>query len=54
MRLLYNPYAAMPNLHVGWALLSDYAMPRTGRAWWLRLAGAARRLAAIIIAGQSV
>jgi len=41
---LQHPYAAMPSLHVGWASLSGYAMPRTGRAWWLRLSGAALRL----------
>lgn len=39
--LLYNPYAAMPSLHVGWALLAGLALVRYGRAWWLRLAGAA-------------
>lgn len=39
--LLYNPYAAMPSLHVGWALLAGLALVLYGRAWWLRLAGAA-------------
>ena len=39
--LLYNPYAAMPSLHVGWALLAGLALVCYGRAWWLRLAGGA-------------
>lgn len=39
--LLYNPYAAMPSLHVGWALLAGLALVLYGRVWWLRLAGAA-------------
>lgn len=39
--LLYNPYAAMPSLHVGWALLAGLALVLRGRSWWLRLAGAA-------------
>lgn len=43
--LLYNPYAAMPSLHVGWALLAGLALVLYGRAWWLRLAGAALPLA---------
>ncbi len=39
--LLYNPYAAMPSLHVGWALLAGLALAINGRAQWARLAGAA-------------
>jgi membrane-associated phospholipid phosphatase len=39
--LLYNPYAAMPSLHVGWALLAGIALVWRARAWWLRAAGAA-------------
>lgn len=39
--LLYNPYAAMPSLHVGWALLAGLSLVICGRSWWLRLAGAA-------------
>ncbi len=38
---LYNPYAAMPSLHVGWSLLAGIAMTACGRAWWLRAAGVA-------------
>jgi hypothetical protein len=37
----YNPYAAMPSLHVGWSLLAGIALIACGRAWWLRAAGAA-------------
>lgn len=39
--LLYNPYAAMPSLHVGWALLAGLALVFCARSWWPRLAGAA-------------
>jgi membrane-associated phospholipid phosphatase len=39
--LLYNPYAAMPSLHVGWALLAGLALVLCARPLWLRLAGAA-------------
>lgn len=35
----YNPYAAMPSLHVGWSLLAGIAMVAYGRAWWLRAVG---------------
>jgi membrane-associated phospholipid phosphatase len=55
VRLLYNPYAAMPSLHVGWALLAGYAMLRTAHAWWLRLAGAALpplMIATVLITGN--
>ena len=38
---LYNPYAAMPSLHVGWSLLAGIAFIACGRAWWLRAAGVA-------------
>lgn len=38
---LYNPYAAMPSLHVGWALLAGSALVGSGRAWRLRAAGVA-------------
>lgn len=53
--LLYNPYAAMPSLHVGWALLAGYAVLRTARAWWLRSAGAALpplMIATVLITGN--
>ena len=39
--LLYNPYAAMPSLHVGWALLAGLSLVICGRSWWPRLAGVA-------------
>lgn len=38
--LFYNPYAAMPSLHVGWALLAAVVVVRSARAWWLRVGGA--------------
>lgn len=36
----YNPFAAMPSLHVGWALLAGIAIVLCARLWWLRVAGA--------------
>ena len=39
--LLYNPYAAMPSLHVGWSLLAGLVLFLSTRAWWLKLLGAA-------------
>lgn len=39
--LLYNPYAAMPSLHVGWELLAGVAIFAAARAWWLKAAGVA-------------
>lgn len=38
---LYNPYAAMPSLHVGWSLLAGIAMFACARSWWLKAAGIA-------------
>ncbi len=38
---LYNPYAAMPSLHVGWSLLAGIAMIAAARSWWLKAAGIA-------------
>ncbi len=38
---LYNPYAAMPSLHVGWSLLAGIAMVAAARSWWLKAAGIA-------------
>ena len=30
----FNPYAAMPSLHVGWSILAgDRALPRDRRSW---------------------
>lgn len=39
--LLYNPYAAMPSLHVGWSLLAGVALLVCARSWWLKAAGVA-------------
>ncbi|MHB8647073.1 MAG: phosphatase PAP2 family protein, partial [Thermomicrobiales bacterium] len=36
---LYNPYAAMPSLHVGWSLLAGIAIIAGARSWWLKAAG---------------
>ena len=33
---LYNPYAAVPSMHVGFALMLSFAMIRMARAWWVR------------------
>lgn len=38
---LYNPYAAMPSLHVGWSLLAGIAIIVCARSWWLKTAGVA-------------
>ncbi len=38
---LYNPYAAMPSLHVGWSLLAGIALIACARSWWLQAAGVA-------------
>lgn len=38
---LYNPYAAMPSLHVGWSLLTGIAMIAAAQSWWLKAAGIA-------------
>jgi membrane-associated phospholipid phosphatase len=35
----YNPYAAMPSLHVGWSLLAGIALIACGRGWWVKAAG---------------
>jgi hypothetical protein len=36
---LYNPFAAMPSLHVAWALLNGSALMRFARTRWLRVCG---------------
>ena len=37
--LLYNPYAAMPSLHCGWAALAGFVVILTARPWWGKLIG---------------
>ena len=37
--LFYNPYAAMPSLHVGWALLAGLVVLTSARMRWLQVAG---------------
>ncbi len=52
---LYNPYAAMPSLHVGWSLLAGIAMIVCARTWWMKAAGAALPVVmtlAVIITGN--
>lgn len=51
----YNPYAAMPSLHVGWALLAATAMVVFARPVWLKVAGGALPLLmtlAVLITGN--
>jgi len=36
---LYNPYAAMPSLHTGWAVLSGFAIFVANRRRWLKALG---------------
>jgi membrane-associated phospholipid phosphatase len=36
---LYNPYAAMPSMHVAYATLVGYSLARWGRRRWLRWLG---------------
>jgi len=38
---LYNPYAAMPSLHTGWAVLSGFGIVIASRQWWLKAIGIA-------------
>jgi hypothetical protein len=38
---LYNPYAAVPSMHIGYAVIVGAALVRYGRSSWLRVAGAA-------------
>ena len=33
---LYNPYAAVPSMHVGFALMLSLSMIRMARSWWIR------------------
>lgn len=35
-----NPFAAVPSLHVGWALLFALVLYQVSRSWWVRVAGA--------------
>jgi membrane-associated phospholipid phosphatase len=35
----YNPYAAMPSLHTGWAILAGVAIFANTRHWWGKLLG---------------
>jgi membrane-associated phospholipid phosphatase len=51
----YNPYAAMPSLHFGWALIIGCTLALTLRAWPLRLLGLCYpffMLAVIVISGN--
>lgn len=41
----YNPYAAMPSLHVGWSFLAGVMIVRYSRRLWLRALGALLPLA---------
>lgn len=53
--LFYNPDAAMPSLHVGWAALAGVALLMCARPRWLRAAGAALPLlmvVAVLITGN--
>lgn len=53
--LLYNPYAAMPSLHVGWSLLAGIAMIAAARNRWLKTLGAALPVGmtlAVIVTGN--
>jgi membrane-associated phospholipid phosphatase len=36
---LYNPYAAMPSLHMSWALLNGWALASYASSRWLKLLG---------------
>lgn len=53
--LFYNPYAAMPSLHVGWAALAGVAVLVWARPWWVKALGAALPLcmaAVVLITGN--
>ncbi|MEU7137556.1 phosphatase PAP2 family protein [Streptomyces sp. NPDC046261] len=46
---LTNQYAAMPSLHVGWALWCGAVLWRQGRATWAKIAGVAYPLAITLV-----
>lgn len=46
---IYNPYGAMPSLHVAWESLAGVALLRYARSWPLKLAGAALPIAMTLI-----
>jgi membrane-associated phospholipid phosphatase len=39
LRWLYNPYAAMPSMHIAYATLVGYSLVRWGRRSWVRWLG---------------
>ncbi|QCC77191.1 phosphatase PAP2 family protein [Nocardioides daphniae] len=44
-----NQFAAMPSLHVGWAVLIAYVVYRTGPRWWAYVAATHALLTAVIV-----
>jgi len=40
MKPFVNPFAAVPSLHVGWAMLLALTLFQATRRWWIRVAGA--------------
>jgi PAP2 superfamily len=46
---LYNPFAAVPSMHMGYALVVAVAIVRFGSTWVVRLAGAAYPLLILLV-----
>ena len=48
MAHLSNQFAAMPSLHVGWAIWAGFLIWRFGRHWWTRALGVAYPIGTVI------
>jgi hypothetical protein len=46
---LSNQFAAMPSLHVGWALWAGFLLLRFGKHWWTRVLGVAYPLGTTLV-----
>jgi hypothetical protein len=49
MGSLTNQYAAMPSLHVGWALWCGFMLFRLGRRWLVRILGAVYPVVTVLV-----
>jgi PAP2 superfamily protein len=46
---LSNQFAAMPSLHVGWALWAGFLLMRFGKHWWTRAIGVGYPIGTVIV-----
>jgi membrane-associated phospholipid phosphatase len=46
---LSNQFAAMPSLHVGWAIWAGFLLWRFGRRWWTRWLGVAYPIGTVLV-----